>query len=210
MEIEQLRQEINQLLESLVIHCDSYTGKRHLTSLEVNHVLSKTNSLQERLSVLKYLLEKQYQNKGKTNTIVVKPIKEETPIIQPEEVIADEVKEEISTPTEIVEPTPEEIEPTINKPITEETTNSSVADQIQQAPINKLVDSFTLNDRYLYANELFDKDMSAFNEFVKALDNSNSIDEAQTLFNQKGSANNWDVENQLVIDFMSLIERRFL
>ena len=206
MEIEQLRQEINQLLDSLVMHCDNYTGKTHLTSLEVNHVLSKTNNLQERLSVLKYLIEEEHQNKSANN-----PISKKAPIAPPKEVIIKKEKSAIVASEEIIAPAPQEIEPILNEPVAvEEATNSSVADQIKQAPINKLADTFTLNDRYLYANELFNKDMSAFNNFVKALDNSSSIDEAQNLFNAEGRINNWDVENLLVIDFMNLIERRFL
>ena len=95
--------------------------------------------------------------------------------------------------------------------VTEATiSTASVAEQIQQAPIVKLVDAFTLNDRYLYANELFNKDMSAFNEFIKSIDNAPSITSAQTLFNQTGSGYNWDVENKMVLDFMNLIERRFV
>ena len=49
-----------------------------------------------------------------------------------------------------------------------------------------------------------------FNDLIKKIDNCKSIDEAQVVFNQAGSKYNWDVDNQLAIDFMCLIERRFI
>ncbi len=62
MEIVQLRQEINDLLENVVEHSNSYTTKEHLSSLEVSFVLKKVSKAQEALTILKYLLEVEQQD----------------------------------------------------------------------------------------------------------------------------------------------------
>ena len=45
MEIEQLRQEINDLLENVVKHSNSYTGKKELLALDASLVLNKVNKV---------------------------------------------------------------------------------------------------------------------------------------------------------------------
>ena len=209
MEIEQLRKELDHLLENVVDHSKDFTDRRQIPSLEIGVVLAKINKMQEKLIVLRHLIQTEEQNrqrsKGKRETPNEVVIEKAVEV----EVIEKKIEEVQEPKVEVVEGKEEVIEAIIENPIIITDTSNSVADQIQHAPINKLVDAFTLNDRYLYANELFNKDMSAFNEMIKTIDDFASIDEAQTLFNQRGTTYNWDTENQLVIDFMNLIERRF-
>jgi len=215
MEIEQLRKEINQLLENIVLHSQDFSDGRKIPSLEISVVLGKVNKMQERLIILKHLIDSEEKNK-KTIKIQVEPevIIEETIVSDTPEKNIEPLKENIVIEEEVIdEPAAiveEETPLTVTNTKEETISNNTVADQIQQSPIAKLVDAFTLNDRYLYANELFNKDMSAFNALIKAIDNCTSADEAQSLFNKTGAAYNWDTENTLVINFMDLIERRFL
>lgn len=203
MEIEQLHKELTHLLNNVADHTDGFSGDRQLQSLEVATVLVKINKIQEKLIILKHLIEID-EASAEQNSYVEKEIIEEkpvdvaSPLIDEDQTVLsnDDVKQEFFE-KEIVEV----------KPVEEVV--SSVVEQLQQAPIKSLVDTLTLNDRYLYANELFDKDMSAFNGLINKIENSNSIDAAQNLFNQVGAQYNWDVESDLVIKFMGLIERRF-
>jgi hypothetical protein len=87
--------------------------------------------------------------------------------------------------------------------------NASIAkeelDEVAEPQIARLVDAFSLNDRYLYANELFNKDMSAFNSLVKAIDNCTSFDAAQKLY----VSFDWEIDNAHVLSFTNLVDRRF-
>lgn len=94
-----------------------------------------------------------------------------------------------------------------NPPLTE---SKSVSDKFLHAPISSLKDAFSLNDRYLFANELFKKDMTLFNETIKNIDACKSIAEAQELLSKLKTVFNWDDENERVINFYELVERRFL
>lgn len=186
MEIEQIRQELNHLLDSVVEHSENYSNKRQIPSLEIGVVLAKINKMQENLAVLRYLLrDKERQLNSEQN----KSKKEEaSPIIEQKREVEDVLTSDISVDTK----------------------DSTVVENLQQNSIHKLVDAFNLNDRYLYANELFNKDMNAFNELIKLIDNSSSIEDAQIFISKAKEKFSWDKENQLTLDFISLIERRFI
>lgn len=216
MEIEQLRKELNDLLDNVVEHSSNYSGNRQIPSLEISYVLTKINKMQETLIILKHLI-KEEEKQIKKEKQQKRQLAQEAEIKKAEE---EKVELEVQ-PEVVVEDTQPEIEelPTveaedINEPIiTEEELveqPTATLTNMEQLPITKLVDAFSLNDRYLYANELFGKDMAAFNEVVKNIDASNNFEEAKTILMNVGSERNWNVEDENVLSFTNLVERRFL
>jgi len=201
MEIEQLRQEINELLENVVEHSNSYTGKKHLSSLDTSFILKKVNKVQESLTVLKYLLEVKHDERGEgkieapsvVKEVLVEEVINELPVIS-EEIVTDNTAKEL--PVMDVE---ESNAPEIKEEIIVET------ERVVKITVAKLSNSLTLNDRYLFANELCNKDMSVFNELVKSIDNCDSLDEATKLY----STMDWEIGNEHVETFTNLVERRF-
>ena len=93
-------------------------------------------------------------------------------------------------------------EPVISE---KETTENINPIKLKPQNITKLSDGLTLNDRYLFANELFKKDMNAFNTLVQSIDDCASYDEAISII----SAMNWELDNEHAIAFTNLVERRF-
>ncbi|MCB0400827.1 MAG: hypothetical protein KDD41_01985 [Flavobacteriales bacterium] len=238
MEIGQLRKEINDLLENIVEHSNNYSNNRPIPSLEVSYVLKKVSRMQETLIILKHLLEqeelrvKQSRTSASqgTSDLAEKPVPvTETPAessspevlpedrVVPEETKAEEVAAEPTEPESVSQSIPEESqieetspeEPVINTVHeTEQLTQIPTRSALENRPIARLIDALTLNDRYLYANELFNKDMNAFNALVKALDNCTNKEEAQGIiarFNEE-----WDQENVHVLSFFELVDRRFM
>jgi hypothetical protein len=206
MEIEQLRQEINDLLENVVQHSNSYTAKEHLSSLDVSFVQKKVNKVQERLTVLKYLLEAKHDERGERRFV--------TNSAQVEQVTVEEVEPEVV----VVEAPPVVFEPeelpkeNIQEPVITEVKEETLVEEV--APVQEIVEEIsrtkfseglTLNDRYLYANELFNKDMNAFNELVKSIDACTTLDQAIALY----SSSDWELDNEHVISFTNLVERSF-
>ncbi len=180
MEIEHIRKELNHLLENIVTHSNSFSKRKEIPSLEISVVLTEVNKMQEQLIVLKYLIEKQEKSSRQ-----LKNIEKEIPIvteIQKETLV---IIEEIPSPSQSTDV------------IVEKSTESSTL---------KLIDTLTLNDRYLYANELFNKDMSSFNEFVKSIDSSSSLGDAKELLSKL----NWNEENEHILSFTNLVERKFI
>lgn len=198
MEIEQLRKELNHLLENVIEYSQDLSEQAHIPSLEISVVLSKVNKMQERLIVLRHLLQEQENKRiqerkrqnviSKPETIAEELIEKEIPLV----VANEEVKEEMTAEKE-----PEE-------------QGLQTEEKAQSGSIKRVTDAFSLNDRYLYANELFNKDMSAFNECIKEVENCLSIDEINQLIASTKAKLNWDEENEHFISFTETIGRKFL
>lgn len=177
MEIERIRKEINELLENVMEHSSRYSDERPIQSLEISFVLTKINKMQESFAILKHLLELQEKEAKQT-----KNKERKTTIVQEEKEIT------------VIESSKIDSE---KSPVLEV--------KNEQSSLPKLIDALTLNDRYLYANELFNKDMNAFNNMVKSIDNISSLNEAKELLSSLGL----DDENEHVLSFHELVERRF-
>ena len=221
MEVKKIRQELNELIKNIVEHSESFPANRPIPSLEVSAVISKVNKMQERLAVLKYLLEiHENQQKDTPSQEATATQKEE--LVALESVVSEtKITEEVTepeTPTfETSDATQQEVqgqpqEKTQEKATTVEEdvkTNQEIAQKLSRTPIKSLKEAFSLNDRYLYANELFDKNMEAFNNLIKTIDESSNINEAQEKLITAKTQYNWDEENNFYVQFTILVERRF-
>ncbi|UTW64262.1 hypothetical protein KFE98_09025 [bacterium SCSIO 12741] len=124
----------------------------------------------------------------------------------PEELTAESREEIID---EILAAEPEiSTQPSINESQPEETT---LADRLARSPIKDLRQAFGLNERFYYANELFNGDGE---EFVRALNEFNHLEsysDAQRLIDAKYRAlYKWDDEDEVTQGFLEIIERRYL
>jgi hypothetical protein len=201
MEIEQLRKEFNLVLANITEHSERFTGSDHLPALEVSVMMSKINKLQEIAAILKHTIHSKEEKRRSFNKIEPTIVSETK-----KEVLVDETELIIEKSIEISVETKE-----ITTEIKSSTTSkSSISDKFSHSPIASLKDAFSLNDRYLFANELFKKDMALFNQTVASIDVCNNLIEAQELLNQAKTNFNWDAENERVISFYELVGRRFL
>lgn len=188
MEIEQLRQELNHLLDNLVEHSQTLSEERQIPPLEISVVLAKVNQLQEKLVVLRHLLNEQEQKRKAERQQQLKKQSEDIP----------KVEIPLQVDSIIVEEEPQE-----------KTETSTVQPEKTEISSRSLTDVFSLNDRYLYANELFNKDMSAFNNFIKSVDSSSSLAEVHQLMSTIKSQLNNQEENQYFISFSEVVTRKF-
>jgi len=196
MEIEQLRKELNHLLENVIEYSQDLSEQTYIPSLEISVVLAKVNKMQEKLIVLRHLLQEQ-ENKR------IKERKRQNEIPKPQRIIEEPLEQEIPL---II--TNEEIKEVV---IEEEHKEPVVSnnEKVDNGSTKKVTDAFSLNDRYLYANELFNKEMSAFNECIKEVENCVSIEEINQLITSTKVALNWDEENEHFISFSETIKRKF-
>lgn len=214
MEVKKIRQELNELIKNIVEHSESFPANRSIPSLEVSAVISKVNKMQERLAVLKYLLEIQ-ENQQKVIPSQKSTTTQEEELVEPESTISETtITEQVAEPEAPAFETPE-VPPQEKMEekgtIAEEDlkTKQEIAQKLSRTPIKSLKEAFSLNDRYLYANELFDKNMEAFNNLIKTIDESSNINEAQEKLITAKTQYNWDEENNFYVEFAILVERRF-
>ena len=140
-----------------------------------------------------------------------------------EEVLPEiEIKEE-----ELVEEnldSEEEIENTANdsaetsKEITEDASDlfpkllkieKSIAQNYQVMTLETLIGSFTLNERLQFINELFDGSSDLFSSAIKRLDALDNRDSARSVIAEYAAENNWDLDGEVVEDFMLKICSRY-
>lgn len=140
-----------------------------------------------------------------------------------EEVLPEiEIKEE-----ELVEEnldSEEEIENTANdsaetsKEITEDASSlfpklmkieKSITQNYQVMTLETLIGSFTLNERLQFINELFDGSSDLFSSAIKRLDTLDNRDSARSVIAEYAAENNWDLDGEVVEDFMLKICSRY-
>ncbi|MBZ4676446.1 MAG: hypothetical protein JG782_1065 [Anaerophaga sp.] len=74
-------------------------------------------------------------------------------------------------------------------------------------PISDIKKALGINDRFFFQRELFGGNADLMNQTLDQINQMNGIDDARNFL----LANfNWDSENEAVIRFMELVERRFL
>jgi hypothetical protein len=76
-------------------------------------------------------------------------------------------------------------------------------------PLETLIGSFSLNEKLQFINELFDGSSDAFSTATKKLDVCQHMSEAREQLSDFSSAYNWDLESEIVEDFIFKICRRY-
>ena len=143
---------------------------------------------------------------------------------QPQLSLLDYLSSGVSRVVETVAPQPQKPEPathtdTLNTPApaqtpTPEPTPTPVVPQ--QTPTAPAAPKFTdlrsligINDKFTFINDLFEKDMRNYNEFINTLNKIEDLGEAQSFVQQNATIHNWDKESMAVQLFMSVYKRRF-
>ena len=85
----------------------------------------------------------------------------------------------------------------------------SIAQNYQVMPLETLIGSFTLNERLQFINELFDGSSDLFSSSIKRLDSQADRDSARALVAEFAIANAWDMDGEVVEDFMLKICSRY-
>jgi len=123
------------------------------------------------------------------------------------ETVDIEIEEEVkssNTQEENAEPS------TLNDAFVGEKNKESLLEKLQQAKLNNLRSAISLNQRYLFINQLFGGDKDSFETAIKELENCQSLEEARSLVHRKYSAEYaWESDGEAVQSFWKLLERKF-
>ena len=85
----------------------------------------------------------------------------------------------------------------------------SITQNYQVMTLETLIGSFTLNERLQFINELFDGSSDLFSSAIKRLDALDNRDSARSVIAEYAVENNWDLDGEVVEDFMLKICSRY-
>jgi hypothetical protein len=156
--------------------------------------------------------------------MVIEPTPELEPTIfnEPsvEEVYAEpEISEPIAEETFEVESTPifSEPETTVESEVNTDIFNryssnsdDSLSSRLMSSKLQTLVGSFGLNDKLQCIRELFKGSSEAFNQAIEQLDNQADFSAAKRVLAQYAQQYSWDLESNLIAEFIQKVERRYL
>jgi hypothetical protein len=98
----------------------------------------------------------------------------------------------------------------INEQYADEQEDRSLSEQLKKQPISDLLTAIGLNERYLYANDLFGGDIEEFRKAIRLLNELDSEEEASRYFNEElRRAYGWEDDNELAQALYLLVKRRF-
>jgi hypothetical protein len=87
---------------------------------------------------------------------------------------------------------------------------ATVGDKANTKHLSDLKKAIGLNERFLFANELFNGDVDALGKAIEELNHVEQADAERLMNEEFATRYKWDDENTTVITFKSLVARRFL
>jgi hypothetical protein len=109
----------------------------------------------------------------------------------------------------VVEKTDLDHSTSINDTFASGTSEKTVADKLSRQPIKDLKSAIGLNQKFLFMNDLFEGENEIFNNAINKINSFNTLPEAIEFIDSELSSA-WDKENSSVLNFMNLVERRFM
>lgn len=207
MDKSTIRKEIAALINSIKEHSDNIGDNRHIPQIELELILHKIEKLYQKSIVFNHL-----NSNGdiQQNTDTAKPIVE-TPKV--------EVKQETVKPITSDKPIDlfgSEIPPVTEKPKQEKKIEKKeekpvvvVPNKIQKPSIQDLTKAIGLNDKFLFANELFEGNMQEYNIAIQQLNGAGSLESAMDYFSNLQQLYEWDMEKETVKQLVDLVDRRY-
>jgi hypothetical protein len=98
---------------------------------------------------------------------------------------------------------------TVNDQFLKEPT-PSLADLHLKVKIENIKNYITINQRFMFINDLFDNNPAEFNAAVDELENKRTFDEAlEYLKKNYGDKYGWDVESETLVEFLDVVSKRY-
>lgn len=184
-------EETNDIAEDSIIRFDLFATPEIESEVEEDEVLPE--------------VEKEIEQSIEEDVLPEIEIKEEELIeenLDSEEEIENTANDSAETSKEIAEDA-SSLFPKLMK------IEKSIAQNYQVMTLETLIGSFTLNERLQFINELFDGSSDLFSSAIKRLDALDNRDSARAVISEYAAENNWDLDGEVVEDFMLKICSRY-
>jgi len=184
-------EETNDIAEDSIIRFDLFATPEIESEVEEDEVLPE--------------VEKEIEQSIEEEVLPEIEIKEEELVeenLDSEEEIENTANDSAETSKEIAEDA-SDLFPKLMK------IEKSIAQNYQVMTLETLIGSFTLNERLQFINELFDGSSDLFSSAIKRLDALDNRESARSVIAEYAAENNWDLDGEVVEDFMLKICSRY-
>jgi len=202
MDKKAIKNEIDSLIQKMKERSSAVSDIDKISDAEMTVLIDTVDELYQKLAVLKYL---------KSNP--------ETKALVDEK--QDEVKQEPEKPAETNVPPVDlfggELPPVFvqekpkaeKKVVKKEEKPLQVISKIQKPKLDNLNTAIGLNDKFQFANELFEGSMPEYNVAIQQLNTAETIESAMEYVENLQQLYNWDFENETVKRLLDLVDRRY-
>lgn len=213
MNKKQIRKEIAALINSVKEHSDNIGDKEHIPQLELELILSKIEKLYQKSIVFNYL------NSNPAASVQmpgVDPVAEIKASEKPKEVTKTEIKQEPAKPVDLFGSELSEKTKTEKKAEKREENppvpkvEPVLITQIHKPAIPDIRAAIGINDKFRYANELFNGNIQEYEIAVQQLNTAGTLDSAMEYFMNIQQLYGWDRENECVQGLYDIVERRYI
>ena len=203
-DLQELRRNITAIIDDIKYHSDSLTPLERLPVIQLKVILAKINKLTEKTTILLHYVEKQgkLSDKAESTEISEMIIPEEVSQISPvSEEAGIELKEKADKSEEKVK---------VDKSsVKTEPKRQDVQSKLKKLKVSDLNTAIGINEKYLFASVLFKGDTSKFSSVIKEINALNNSEELKAYLDNLHRNYNWDSENEIVMNFLELVERKF-
>lgn len=94
--------------------------------------------------------------------------------------------------------------------ISHEPERTTLVELHQNKKIKSIKKHITINQRFMFVNELFDGDTNTFNQALEELERKDTYDQAiEYLLNNYAKKNDWLMDSDEVVEFLGVLNKRF-
>ena len=88
---------------------------------------------------------------------------------------------------------------------------TTLVEMHQNKKIKSIKKHITINQRFMFVNELFDGDTNTFNQALEELERKDNYDQAiEYLLNNHAKKNDWLMDSDEVVEFLEVLNKRFV
>ncbi len=97
----------------------------------------------------------------------------------------------------------------INEKMAQSKNDATIAGKIKQAPINDLKIAIGINEKFRFVNELFEGNLSDYNESINKLNTFNDLESAEQYLNTLAIRYRWDNNSNTFLILKEMLSRRY-
>ncbi|MCQ2958995.1 MAG: hypothetical protein MJ198_02240 [Bacteroidales bacterium] len=198
--------DIQKITKEIEAYTTNYNSCSEIPTIEVDILLQKTRELYDLLMGLKNVpVESKVPEIQEETSVVETNQSEQTPVEKEDadyELIfkIEETEKNESAAPEVVSTEPKQ-DVILSKPI-------DLGSKLGKTHIDDIMNAISLNDKFLFRSQLFNKNQDLFAETVGKLNELKTFEEAFTFLKNNFP---WDFENDADVQrFLAIVERRYL